>query len=504
MNGAAIAGSYAWISWIIGAVIFILIGLTYAEMSAAMPRSGGFLRYPDYTHGTMVGYLVGFASLLGYTSVIAVEVLAVREYATYYWSALTTSDGSPTTLGFVIQGALVVLFFLINYWSVNFFGKTNTYITFFKFIVPILIIIVLLMHMDFSNFSVAGADPGGINGIFEAVVGAGIAFSFLGFRQAVDFAGEARRPQRDVPWAIILSIALCVGLYVLLQLAFIGAVPADMLSGGWASIDWNSPWAKLAGTLGIVWLSNLVLIDSAISPAATGNIFLSGTARVMFAWAKNGYFYSIFAKVDKRTGLPRAALWLALIMGILWTLPSQFQTWGGLIDTAESAFVLTYMTGPVAAAALRKRAPEMKRPFRLKGMGWIGPLAFIAASFVAFWSGFDTLILLIGIIVGSLVLYFAFVDKDEGFRKTLKEDFKACIWIFGFYAFMLIISYIGSFGPTNADGELTHQLIKGPWDTIIVGVGTLLIYYWGVASALKKPRITKDPELDLDEENQVS
>ncbi|HEU5138453.1 MAG TPA: APC family permease [Bacillales bacterium] len=488
MNGAILAGPSAWISWVIGAVIFMLIGLVYAELSAAMPRSGGFLRYPDYTHGSMVGYLIGFASLLGYTSVIGVEVIAVREYATIYLPGLTTPDGGPSAFGFFVQTALVVLFFLINYWSVNFFGKTNTFITFFKFIVPILIIIMLFANADFSNFSMGGAEPGGIKGVFKAVVAAGIAFAFLGFRQAVDFAAEARNPQKDISRAIIYSVGLCLGLYLLLQLAFIVAVPDSLIGSGWASIEMTSPWAKLAETLGIIWLANLVLIDSAISPAATGNIFLSGTARVMFAWAKNGYFYSIFAKVDKRTGLPRGALWLALIMGVAWTIPANFQTWAGLISAVTAAFVLTYMTGSVSAASLRKTRPDMERPFKLGGMSWIAPLAFVASSFIAYWSGWANLSLLIFIIVGSLALYFAFVDKDQKFRSNLKEDFKSCIWMFGYYAFMLIMSWLGTYGP--------GKVIPAPWDTVITGIGCIFIFYWGVNSALKEPRI-EDAEEEI-------
>lgn len=495
MNGAILAGPNAWISWVIGAVIFIFIGLVYAELGSALPRTGGFLRYPDYSHGSMVGYLMGFASMLAYTSVIAVEVEAVRQYATLWWPGLQNAAGNgPSIIGFIIQAALILIFFLINYWSVNIFGKANTFLTFFKFIVPILIIIILFFNMDPGNFSVHGAEPGGIHGIFKAVVAAGIAFAFLGFRQAIDFAGEARNPQKDVPRAIIYSIALCLGLYLLLQFAFIGAVPADMLTNGWASVNFDSPWAQLAKTMGIVWLANLVLIDSAISPAATGNIFLSGTARVMFAWAKNGYFYSIFRKVDPKTGLPRGALWLALIMGIAWTLPSQFQVWSGLITAVTSAFVLTYMIGPISAASFRKTLPDLKRPFRLKGMGVIAPLAFIGASLLVFWSGWSVLELLVILTVASLVLYFAFADNDEFLRKHLKEDFMATIWLFVYYIFMLIISYIGSFGPADADGAKIHQLISGPWDSVIVALGSLVFFYWGVASALKESRVSDDEE----------
>nr|WP_281355720.1 APC family permease [Virgibacillus ihumii] len=382
----------------------------------------------------------------------------------------------------------------MNYWSVKFFGKTNTIITIFKFIVPILIVIVMFANMDFTNFNVGGAEPGGIHGVFQAVVGAGVAFAFLGFRQAVDFAGEARNPQRNLPIAILLSITLCLGLYVLLQIAFIGAVPAEMLNQGWATINWESPWAQLAQTLGIIWLANLVLFDAVVSPAACGNAYFSGTARMMFAWAKNGYFYSIFAKVDKRTGLPRGALWLSMIMGIAWTLPEQFQTWGGLIGAVSSALILTYLTGPVSAGALRKRSPNLKRPFYLKGMGLIAPLSFASASLVAYWSGFDTLILLIGLTIGSLVLFFAFADNDEKIQKNLKEDFRSSLWLLVYFVFLLVISYVGSFGPANSEGEKTHQLITGPWDSIILAIGSIIIYYFGVKTSLKTPRITKDEE----------
>ncbi|HET7521759.1 MAG TPA: aspartate:proton symporter, partial [Bacillales bacterium] len=71
-------------------------------------------------------------------------------------------------------------------------------------------------------------------------------------------------------------------------------------------------------------------------------------------------------------------------------------------------------------------------------------------------------------------------------------DFMSTIWLFGFYAFMMIMSYIGSFGP--------GKYISGPWDSIIVAIGALLIYYWGVNTALKEPRITEDEELALEEQ----
>src|SRR5699024_10879887 len=128
-KSANAAGTYALISWVIGAVLIMLIGLVYAELGAAMPRAGGFVRYPSYTHGSFVGFVIGLLCLLAYSAVVATEVEAVRDYAQYWWPGLETHNGGPTIIGYLMQVALIIVFFLLNYWSVNIFGKTNTVIT---------------------------------------------------------------------------------------------------------------------------------------------------------------------------------------------------------------------------------------------------------------------------------------------------------------------------------------------------------------------------------------
>lgn len=483
---ATTAGIYALVSWVIGAFLIILVGLVYAELGAALPRAGGFVRYPNFTHGSFVGFLIGFFCLIAYSAVIATEVEAVRGYAQYWWPALEGAGGGPTLIGYLFQLGLILVFFLLNYWSVNVFGKTNTIITIFKFVVPGLIIIFLLRHLDFSNFSVGGADPGGIKGIFAAVTSSGIAYAFNGFRNPIEFAGESRRPQRDVPLAIILSVLVGLLIYLLLQIAFIGAVPADMLSGGWSQVHFDSPWAGLAATVGVAWLVNLVLLDAVVSPSATGNIYFSATARSLFAWARNGTFYRIFQKVGTHTGVPRPALWLTFIMAIIWMTPERFQSWSTIIAASTSAKALTFVVGPVSLIALRKRLPDMKRPFLLKGAMVIAPLAFIASTFIIYWSGWNVVSILIPIIVPAIIFYFAFVDKDPKFEGKVKGDVYSGGWLVGYFIFMLVISFIGSYGPEMG------QWIPAPWDSIVAALGSLVFYYWGIASALDEPRLDEE------------
>jgi amino acid transporter len=428
--------------------------------------------------------------MMAYSSVAGVETDAFRQYASGWWAGLGTAD-SPSFLGVLLQIALLVIFFLINYWSVQFFGKVNTIVTLFKFIVPILVIILLLTHMHVSNFSKGGASPGGAQGIMEAVTGAGIVFSFLGFRQAVDFGAEARRPQRDIPLAIIFSVIIGFVLYVLLQFAFIGAVPVQDLANGWSHVTFDQPYVDIAKGIGMLWLVNLVYADAVISPSGTGNVYMAGTSRVLFAWAKKGIFYSVFGKVNARTGIPRGALWLSLLLSIAWIMPLKFQLWSILINAVTSATVMTYMVGPVSLGSLRKSNPAMTRPFKLGGWQIISPIAFIMATWIIYWSGWSTDELLIGLTLGSLVLYFAFMDRDATWHAKLRQEWKSGVWLIVYYIFILVMTRIGSFGPANS-----KPLIPSPWDTVIVAVGAIILYYWGVASAMAKPVFDTDDEED--------
>lgn len=491
-RAAVLAGSDAWMAWVFGAVAVLLIGLVYAEMAAAIPRAGGFVRYPDYTHGSLVGFMIGFASMLAYSSVAGIEVEAVRGYALKWWPGLATPDGGPSGAGLTFQFALLILFFLINYWSVNVFGKINSVVTTLKFIVPAFTVIVLLTQLKVSNFSVGGANPGGLHGVFAAVSTAGIVFAFLGFRQAVDFGAEAKNPQKDIPRAIIFAVVLAVIVYLLLQFSFLGAVPSALLAHGWGAVQFKTPFADLAVALGFGWLMNIIMLDALISPSGTGNIYLSGTARTLFAWSKNGYFYSWFGKIDSRTGVPRGALWLTFILAALWTMPLKFQVWNGLVGAVTSATVMTYMVGPVSVASLRKTDPNMSRPFRLKGLSILSPLAYVAATLIIYWSGWSTDSLLIGLTLASLILYVAFMDRTPETRTRLRTEWKNGIWLVGYFVFIFIMSRLGSFTDTTA----YKVAIPQPWDDIIIVVGALGFYYWGVGSALRNSRIEKDDTYD--------
>ncbi len=490
-QGAIDAGPSAWIAWVIGAIAVMLIGLVYAELGGALPRAGGIIRYPDYSHGPLIGYLMGFAALIAYSSVAGIEAEAMRQYAQHWWTALGTASGNPTVLGWFVEAFLLLFFFLVNYWSVNIFGKINSFITALKFVVPALTIIVMFTNFHVSNFTVHGFAPGGFTGIESAVSTAGIVFAFLGFRQAVDFAGEAKNPQRTVPIAIILAISIGAVLYILLQIVFIGAMPTSALSKGWASLSYNAPFADLAIALGMGWLSTILFADAVISPSGTANIYLSSTARVLFAWARTGTFFKSMTRIHPTTGVPRPALWLSFLLSLFWTLP--FPTWGALVGVVSSATVMTYIIGPVSAAAFRKTAPDMIRPFRLGGMSVIAPLAFVIASLIIYWTGWNIDSWLIGTQLAVFLAYLAMAKIMPTDKIPFNVQLKSTWWLIIYYVVMFALSYFGSkaFGGTG--------LIANPWDQIVVIIISFAAFYWGIASALQKPDLgIEETEEDIE------
>src|SRR5277367_5410745 len=133
------AGPGAIYSWIIGAVIILFVALSYAELGAMFPESGGAVRYGHYSHGSLVGFVAGWAAWIAIVSVIPVEAEASVQYMSSWpwpWAQAlyvkaANGQGVLSTAGLSIAALLVIVYFLVNFWSVKFFARTNSAITFF-------------------------------------------------------------------------------------------------------------------------------------------------------------------------------------------------------------------------------------------------------------------------------------------------------------------------------------------------------------------------------------
>ena len=489
---SAIAGPAGIFSWLLGGFAVLLLGIVYCELGAALPRAGGVVRYPVYSHGPLLGYLMGFITLIAFSSLVAIEVVASRQYAAAWFPELTKVGSSdPTVLGWFVQFGLLCLFFLLNYRSVKTFAMANNLVSVFKFIVPLLVIGVLFSFFKPANFDVHGFAPFGLSGIEMAVSAGGVIFAYLGLTPIISVASEVKNPQRTIPIALILSVLLSTAIYVLLQTAFLGGIPTEMLANGWAGVakELALPYRDIALALGVGWLAYLVVADAVISPSGCGNIYMNATPRVIYGWAQTGTFFKIFTRIDEKSGIPRPALWLTFGLSVFWTLP--FPSWEALINVVSAALVLSYAVAPVSVAALRRSAPGMPRPFRVKGMSVLGPLSFIIAALIVYWSGWGTVSWLLGLQILMFVIYLLCGRMVPTAHLNLGQQVRSSAWLIGFYALTIVLSKLGSFGGI---GVLSH-----PFDTVIVAACALGIYYWGAATGVPAHLIRLETEDDESE-----
>ncbi len=480
MIGANIAGPAAIVSWIIGGIAVLVIGLVFAELGGALPQAGGIVRYPQYSHGPFVSVIMGMAAVVAYASVPPIEALAAIQYGAYYAPGLFV-NGSATGLGLFVAALLMVLFFFLNYYGVKFFARVNTPWTLLKTAIPVLaIIVIVLTTVHGGNFTAQGGFmPYGASSVLSAVPLGGIVFSYLGFRQALDLAGEAKNPQRDVPRAVITAILIGIVVYVLLQVVFIGGLPASTISGGWAKLSLTSPFADLAVALGLGWLSVILFADAIWSPTGTGNVYFASTSRIMYALTNNRYFPKAIGKVSK-VGVPWVALIVTFVVGLIFLLP--FPAWSKLVGIVSAATVFTYMIGPVSAAVLRRTMPDLHRPFTLKALGFWAPLAFVIGSLIIYWTGWatDSVILLVVLVLVVAVAIYTASSKEADKSILSSQNLRAGTWLIVYMLVLLALTYFGS-----ANFGAPDPVIAFPLDLVVVIIVALAFYYWGVSSGYR-------------------
>ncbi|KON67853.1 amino acid:proton symporter [Peribacillus butanolivorans] len=505
-RAAQIAGPAAIISWIIGMVVILFIALSYSELGAMFPEAGGMVKYTQYSHGSFIGFLAAWANWIAIVSVIPVEAIASVQYMSSWpwkwaeWTHGLVVNGSLTGGGLVIASVLLIVYFLLNYWTVSLFSKANSFITVFKVIIPGLTIGALLFAgFHGSNFTSAGSiAPNGWASVLTAVATSGIIFAFNGFQSPINMAGEAKNPGRSIPIAVIGSILIATVIYVLLQIAFIGAVDPSMIVNGWQHLNFNSPFADLAIVLGLNWLVILLYADAFISPSGTGITYTATTSRMLYGMEKNKYLPSVFGKLHPLYGIPRQAMILNL--GVSFLFLFMFRGWGVLAEVISVATLVSYITGPVTVMTLRRTGKNLYRPLRLKGLSIIAPLGFVFASLVLYWARWPLTGQVLFIIMMGLPVYFYYQAKIKwrGFR----QNFSAGLWMVVYLLCMMTISYLGSekFGGLN--------VIPFGWDMVLITCLSLVFYSWAIKSGFQTEYLEQGQKVNDDlrsiEENNMA
>ncbi|HEY6934539.1 MAG TPA: APC family permease [Marmoricola sp.] len=485
LNASQTAGPSAIISWAIGGVMILLIALVYAELGTMFPLSGGVVRYPHMSFGSFASYTTGWITWVAVATTAPIEVEAALQYGTKY-APFTTShmvNGSEvhtlTGLGYAVAAGLMAVFVVVNYYGIRWFARINNALVWWKLaIITLVIIAFFAAAFHGSNFTSYGFRPEGWHGVFTAIATSGIVFSYLGFRQGIELAGETDNPRRNVPLAVIGSVLLTGVIYILLQVAFIGALAPSILdkSHGWSGLSYGGdfgPLASLASLLGLGWLAILLYIDAVVSPGDTGLIYTTITSRISYAMSRNGNAPKSLQKTTSR-GVPMVSLIVTFFVGLIVFLP--FPSWQQLVGFITSATVMSFASGPLVLAALRSQDPDRERPFRLPGGHVIPVLAFWASNMIVYWSGWDIVWkLMVAVLLGFALLgVFALTGQVSMPDLDLPSG---AAWLLPWLGGMTLVSWLGRFpGPPAGDLAGNLGVLNFGWAFVVVFALSLLVY----------------------------
>jgi amino acid transporter len=492
LNAAETAGPASIISWMIAAAMLTVLALVYAELGAAYPVAGGTGRFPYFSHGPLAGFTAGWASWLQAVAIAPIEILAAITYVNSINAVnqnfpMLHATGAKAGLlngrGLIVATLLMILFTAVNLAGAKFMSESNAIVVLWKTAVPLLaIVVVASLSFDTGNFTAGGGFmPFGMHGVFAALP-AGVVFALQGFEQAVQLAGEARNPKKDLSRAIIVAMTIGALLYTLLQVVFIGGVDPKDVAKDWSSPLGTNPsdygaWYTLALAVGATWLAVVLIIDAVISPAGTGVVYLGTTARLSYALGEESELPGVLSQTSK-SGVPVVSILLAAVVGELCFGP--FPSWNRLVGVVTGATAVMYAFAPVSLAALHRRDAERVRAYRMPMPKVLLPTAFCSANLILYWGGFEyTWKIAVALVVGLVIFGIGTQVAQTDVMAMLRPAAWIGPWILG----SVIIGALGRYGTGS------HSLLPQWVDLVVVVVFSLAIFYWAVILTMPHDKV---------------
>jgi APA family basic amino acid/polyamine antiporter len=347
-------------TWVVAGLFSLAGALTIAELGAALPRAGGLCVYLREAFGPFSGFLYGWALLVVIqTAAIAAVAVAFASYCGHFLplSPLLTQ---------LLAVASIALLTAVNVAGVREGVWTQNVVTFAK-----LALIVALVALAFGGNAASAAHlRGPLAGVTLAGFGAafiGPLFAFDGWITLSYMGGEVKDPQRNLPRAALLSVAVVAALYLALNAAYLLVLgPAKVAASPLVAAETGR---ALLGERGADLAAAMVVL--ATFGGVNGNVL--GGARVLYAMAEAGLFWPAAARVHPRFGTPAVALAVQGVISAAFVFTGRFEQ---LLTSCLFASWLFYALGGLAVFALRRRK-DLPSPYRVWGYPWL-PAAFVA------------------------------------------------------------------------------------------------------------------------------
>ncbi|MFJ7157654.1 amino acid permease [Streptomyces sp. NPDC101118] len=398
------AGPAVMISFVIAGLTALFSALSYAELAGSVPVSGSSYSYAYATMGEFIAWICGWCLVLEYGVSVAAVAVGWGGYLNELLDGtigVTIPDAVSAPLGeggFINLPALIVVLlsmvFLMR--GAKESARINSIMVAVKIVTLLLFIGIGFMGIKAGNY--APLAPLGITGISAGA--ATLFFSYIGFDAASTAGEEAKDPKRDLPRAIMLSLLIVTVLYVLVAFVAVGAMPWQDFEGTEAALAQIMTDVTGHSFWGVVLAAGAVVAIASVVFAV-----LYGQTRILFAMSRDGLVPKAFAKVDAKSGAPRAnVVIVSLFCGVL----AAFIPLGKLADATSIGTLFAFGLVNVAVVVLRKTRPDMPRTFKVALFPVTPILGVAACIYMMFSLDTATWIVFGGWMAVGAVIYFLY------------------------------------------------------------------------------------------------
>jgi APA family basic amino acid/polyamine antiporter len=367
--------------WTIGGLYALLGTLAVTELTTMLPQAGGWYVYARRALGDYAGFTVGWINWASFCTSAASIAIAIGDYG----ASLAPVLSGKTR---VMAVAVLLLFTLLHGFGVRLGSRTQEWTSFTTALGFVALVVACAVHGG-SPASTAmtgtGASVPSTTGAFliaAAVSFQSVIFTYDGWYSAIYFSEEDTDPARNLPRSMIGSVSIVIALYLLVNSALLRVLPFSQLAAS------RLPAADAAQVMFGARGSDVITALSFLSLVTITNATFMQTPRILYGMSRDGLFARAAGVVNRR-GTPIVALAIGSVVEILLVLSGTFDT---LLATTAALFVVMYGSGFVSLLVLRKREPELPRPFTAWGYPWTVAIVLVLS-----------LVFLAGVVIGDPV-----------------------------------------------------------------------------------------------------
>ncbi len=451
--GFETAGIGVMLSWLIVAVMTLIIGLSFAEIVTLLPIVGGLTRFIGLTHNSTVSFIFLILGWLSYVVYLPLEAQSAIQYLSFWFEDLVVikGDGSATLsyLGLFYSFLIIIFLTWFNTFFLSNVARVNALVSIWKILVPIGIAwLLIILFGNLDNIHLANINRGfSFEKVLLAITSSGLAFAFTGFQNGLVLANSAKNPSKAIPYSLFAPIIIGLILYSSLSFIFIACLGDQKLVFGHAA----APLLALVALFGIHSIIAVLFVDAVIAPLGTANVYTAATSRILYGLAKDFFPDSALNKLNKFFS-PANCLWFNAAVGAVFLLP--FPTWQQLVDFLSSIVVFSYLSGPISLMVLRQEFPTLDRPFKLSCYKLIGYAGFACCSLLIYWSNLSNLVYLMILIIAIITGYNVLIEART---RYLIESFKRSFFVLEYLLGISLVKYLHHI-----------QLIAFPLDNLVV------------------------------------